>query len=216
MPKEAKRRALAERYFPGVPIRSVEAMPADGLCNDIFIVNNEIVLRIAKKGHTKTRLDQECRVMELVRRMTDIPAPDMKLLGHGVAYYPYIAGVPLFRHRLQHMDEQKQDALMRKLGEYMHQLHQVPLAAVKEHGVSVSPASTEDYREMVASLRAGYEKIKRELYPRMRTYARACVDAAFKGLENGEAWFRYTPCLIHGDLGLEHILLDGNYEHIAG
>ena len=204
---------MIEKHFPGLPAHSIEAILTDGLWNDIYVINGELTLRIAKSEQAKEPLDRECRLLALIRRETGIPVPDMRLLEHGVACYPYIAGVPLFRHRLLRLDGHRQTALMRKLGEYMRQLHQIPSSLIKEHGISTSPVSSENlYKHLTAS----YEKIKRELYPHMRSYTRACVDAAFKGLENGEDWFRYEPCLIHADLGLEHILLDENYENIVG
>jgi aminoglycoside 2''-phosphotransferase len=216
MSYELNHKEQIEKYFPNIPIHSIETILNDGLRNDIIIINNEITVRIAKDDYSKTLLENECRVINLIKQKTNIPVPDMKTLEYGAVYYPYIHGVPLFRHKLLHMDEQKQNAVMRKLGEYMRQLHQIPFSVVKEHDISVSPASSEDYRDIYERLKTGYEKIKRELYPHMRTYTRSCVDAAFKGLENGENWFQYSPCLIHADIALEHIILDEKYENIVG
>ena len=50
----------------------------------------------------------------------------------------------------------------------------------------------------------------------MRAYTRSCVDAVYKGIENGVEWFYYTPCLIHGDLALEHIIVDECYKNVVG
>lgn len=216
MSNELKYREQVEKYFPNIPIHTIETILTDGLRNDIIVVNNELTVRIAKDDYSKTLLENECRVISLIRQKTNLPVPDMKMIEYGVVYYPYISGVPLFRHRLLNIDDKMQDALMRKLGEYMYQLHQIPLSVIREHNISISPASSEDYRDIYNRIKLGYEKIQKDLYPHMRTYTRSCVDAAFKGLENGEEWFRYTPCLIHADLGLEHIILDEKYENIVG
>ena len=99
-----KHQEYFERYFPGLPIRSIESVTDQGLCNDLLIVNREIVIRTAKNEETKALLRQEHEVLVLIREKTDIPLPDMQVQEDGAVWYPYMEGIPLFRHKLLRLD----------------------------------------------------------------------------------------------------------------
>lgn len=203
-------------YFPQMNITSIKSGFDHGLHNDLILVNDELVVRFAKDDAAKKLLENEYRCIRLLKDKTNVPVPDMSCVDYGVVCYPYIHGQPLFRHRLFQLDAAEQQSIMEQIADYMKQIHTIPLAEVRRAGIAVSLRSTDDPSEHYQNIMNGYERIKRELYPHMRPYTRSCVDAAYKGLENGSEWFDYTPCLIHGDLALEHFILDEDYKNITG
>lgn len=205
-----------EDYFPQMPIKSIKTTFDHGLHNDLMLVNDELMVRFAKEDFAKDLLENEFRCIKLIKEKTNIPVPEMELLEYGVVCYPYIHGEQLFRHRLFDFNMNKQKKLMEQIGDYLHQMHHIPLDDIRKANIKVSPASTENSSEAYERLITYYERIKNELYPHMRAYTRSCVDAAFKGIENGSEWFDYIPCLIHGDLALEHIIVDKNYKNVLG
>ncbi len=205
-----------EDYFPQMPIKSIKPTFDHGLHNDLMLINDELMVRFAKEDFAKDLLENEFSCIKLIKEKTNIPVPKMERLEYGVVSYPYIHGEQLFRHRLLNCDISKQKELMEQIGDYMYQMHNIPLDDIKKEDIRVSPASTENYTEAYERLVTFYERIKNELYPHMRAYTRTCVDAAFKGIENGTEWFYYTPCLIHGDLALEHIIVDESYKNVVG
>lgn len=205
-----------ESYFPQMRIKSIKPTFDHGLHNDLMLVNNEILVRFAKVDYAKDLLENEIKCINLIREKTNIPVPKMERLEYGVVYYPYINGEQLFRHQLFKYDKIKQIDLIEQIGYYMNQMHTIPLDDIKKIGIKVSPASTENPIESYERLVSYYERVKNELYPHMRAYTRSCVEASFRGIENGAEWFHYTPCLIHGDLALEHIIVDENYKTVVG
>lgn len=214
--KEAFYRQKIESYFPQMHVKSIKPTFDHGLHNDLMLVNDEVLVRFAKVDYAKDLLENELKCINLIREKTNIPVPQMERLEYGVVYYPYINGEPLFRHKLFEYDKIKQKELMEQIGHYMNQLHSIPLDDIKSVGIEVSPASTEDPVEAYERLVSYYKRVKDELYPHMRAYTRSCVEASFRGIEKGAEWFNYTPCLIHGDLALEHIIVDENYNNVVG
>lgn len=209
-------RQKIEDYFPQMPIKSIKPTFDNGLHNDLILVNDELLVRFAKEDFSKDLLENELKCIKLIKEKTNIPVPIMKRLEYGVVYYPYIHGEQLFRHRLFNCDISRQKKLMEQIGDYMYQMHNIPLEDIKKEGIRVSPASTENPIDAYERLVTYYQRIKDELYPHMRAYTRSCVDLAFSGIENGAEWFYYEPCLIHGDLALEHIIIDENYKNVVG
>ncbi len=205
-----------EGYFPHMRIKSIKPTFDQGLHNDLVLVNNEILVRFAKVDYAKDLLENELKCINLIREKTNIPVPKMERLDYGVVYYPYIHGEQLFRHRLFEYDNINQKELMEQIGDYMYQMHSISLDDIKTSGIKVSPASTDNPAEAYERLVTYYKRVKDELYPHMRSYTLSCVEASFRGIENGADWFNYSPCLIHGDLGLEHIIVDENYKNVIG
>lgn len=205
-----------EDYFPYIHIKSIKPTFDHGLHNDLVLVNGEILVRFAKVDYAKDLLENEFKCINLIREKTNIPVPQMERLDYGVVYYPYIHGEQLFRHRLFDYDKIKQKDLMEQIGDYMYQMHSISLDDIKRIGIKVSPASTENPVEAFERLVEYYKRVKDELYLHMRAYTRSCVEASFRGIENGAEWFHYTPCLIHGDLALEHIIVDEKYKNVVG
>lgn len=202
-----------EDYFPDMRIKSVKQSFDQGLHNDLVLVNDEMLVRFAKVDFAKDLLENELKCIDLIRQKTNVPVPKMERIEYGVVYYPYIHGEQLFRHKLLRCDASVQ-GMMEQIGDYMLQLHSIPLDDVKRAGIHVSPASSDNPAQAYQRNIQYYQEVKDKLFPHMRTYTQHCVEVCFKGLENGADWFYYSPCLIHGDLALEHMIVDEDYRSV--
>ena len=196
--------------YPDLVISSVYT-DADGLINDVYILNNELVFRFPKNDEARVTLALEISVLDLARRHLDIPVPSFEKQAPDFVAYRMIPGDPLYRHDLLRLDEAAQDELAEQLATFLRQLHYTPVQELGKYGIS--RATTED---TLVHIKQFYEDVERELFPYLMTMAKDWVHQLFAPVLNGKLSMEYTPALIHNDLAPYHILYDKARPRING
>jgi aminoglycoside 2''-phosphotransferase len=60
------------------------------------------------------------------------------------------------------------------------------------------------------------EKCRREVLPLLPADERSAIDAFFKRFADRAKHFRFQPALVHSDLGMDHVLVDGMTGLVTG
>jgi aminoglycoside 2''-phosphotransferase len=87
-----------------------------------------------------------------------------------------------------------------RLGRFLYDLHAVP-----PEFVSLRARSAADVR---AQVRQELEGARGESFPLLAAHERAALDRTWAAFADDDAIWRLAPCLVHADLGLEHVLVD--------
>jgi len=196
--------------YPDLVISSVYA-DSDGLINDVYIVNNELVFRFPKNEEARETLALEISVLDLARKYLDMPVPSFEQRTPDFAAYRMIAGDPLYRHDLLRLSEAAQDELAQQLATFLRQLHSIPVQELEKYGLP--RATTEDTLMRIEQF---YENVERELFPYLMKMAKDWARQLFAPVLNSKLSMEYVPALIHNDLAPYHILYDKAGPRITG
>jgi aminoglycoside 2''-phosphotransferase len=202
--------ARIHKHFPKLEIRQIERN-AEGLVNDVYIVNRAQVFRFAKDDYARQALQNEVKVLEIARPRLDLPIPRFELLAQDLASYPLIPGGPLVRNDILKLGGKDQERIAAELAGFLRQLHGIPLPLVEAVGVASSATvrTRADWLQM-------YVDVRRELFPLMMAHARRWVEGHFEPLLAEPGWMDCQPALVNGDLGPYHVLFDPNKRRING
>jgi len=174
----------------------------EGLINDVLIVNGEFVFRFAKSEEYARLLQNEVKILDLIRPLLDVQVPEPLYLNPDCMVYPFLTGQPLSRKRILGFDQGIQNQLATQLGRFLSQLHTVDLSRVDwEIPFTRAPVRRERWLEIQA-------KVKEKLYPLLQKYQKEWAEDLFSSVLDDPSASSYQPALIHGDLASYHILFD--------
>lgn len=196
--------------FPALPLRELE-VNQDGLVNDVVIVNGDLVCRFPKHDWAHALLQQEARVLELARRHVTLRLPHFEVLEADFAAYRFLPGEPLTRTRLLRLSGPARRAVLTELLTFLRQLHAVSRDEVATAGIGPSDATRtrEDWLAFAG-------QVEGRLFPLLMRHQREAFLDLFGPVRRGELDLGYTPRLIHGDLGVYHVLFDPDAGRLSG
>ena len=183
---------------PDLEIRSLQDN-SDGLINNIFIVNDDVVFRFAKDEYGVRALATERRVLDLVRGRVGLPVPTPFYADEDCMAYPLVSGEPLTRAWLTSLTDDAQQAVADQLGSFMRALHETPVSA--DFPTTPAPSTKERWQH-------NYERNKELVYPLLLPHQVAWVESLYAEALGDPNFFAYTPRLVHADLAPYHILHD--------
>jgi aminoglycoside 2''-phosphotransferase len=183
----------------------------DGMLNDVVTLNEQFIARFPKNAYAKERLVRESVLLELIRTAVEMPVPHFEYQAGDVVMYRMLVGEPLTREVLLRQDEVIQDRLAEQLALFLSQLHAIPREVVEQRAIGMSEAvrSLEDWSAMFAD-------VQRELFPFLWAHQKTWVQQLFVPVLRRQISIDYDPVLIHGDLGVYHILYDPTQGRING
>lgn len=196
--------------FPALPWRELE-FNQDGLVNDVIVVNGDLVCRFPKHDWAPALLRQEARVLELARRHVTLPVPHFEVLEDDFAAYRFLPGEPLTRTRLLGLSGGARRAALTQLLTFLRQLHGIPQDGVEAAGIGPSDAARtrEDWLAFAG-------QVEGRLFPLLMRHQREAFRDLFDPVRDGTLKLDYTPRLIHGDLGVYHVLFDPGAGRLSG
>lgn len=212
-----KRRAYLQtlsQCYPDLPIGSAHLLK-DGQYNDVLVVNDEIIFRFPKYAEGVPTIRNEVRILSRIQSYTTLPVPnpvytskDEQKLGKVFMGYRMLPGHPLWRDRLQRIDDD--DVLQRlaaQLAGFLKELHSIPVA---EMGTDIP---VNDSLEEATQL---YAEIRTHLFRFMRPDARDRIANHFETYLNSPQLHTYPLALKHGDFGGSNILYGRESQAISG
>ena len=192
--------------YPELAISSIHA-DTDGLVNDVYIINNELVCRFPKNKEAQTPLLIEADILDLARKHLDMPIPYFEHREPDFVAYRMIPGEPLYRQDIFGASQTIQNRYAEQLATFLRQLHAVPIH-------DTLPSMTPEQK--LAHYTHFYTEIEHELFPYLMTMAKYWVKHLFEPVLSGQLSLTYMPALIHDDLAPYHILHDKSEQRITG
>lgn len=202
--------ARIQACFPDLPISSVETN-AEGLVNDVVIINGEWVFRFPRSERARTSLAAEASILDLVRRHVTLRVPVIDRREDDFLVHRLLPGVPLSQEQILDQSVSGQDALLEPLAVFLRQLHAIPQGELARLDIPVSDAqrSRSDWVGL-------YQAVERELFPLMMAHVRDRVKRHFEPVLEDRMPVSHRPALVHGDLGPYHILCDRVARRLTG
>jgi aminoglycoside 2''-phosphotransferase len=196
--------------YPELIFSSVYA-DADGLVNDVYIINNELVCRFPKDEEAQASLIVEADILDLARKYLDMLVPLFEHREPDFVVYRMIQGEPLYRHDILGASQTVQNRFAEQLATFLRQLHSLPIHELRRYAIPhVTPA------QKLAQFMHFYTEIEQELFPFLMTMAKDWVKQLFEPVLSGKLSLTYTPALIHDDLAPYHILYDKTEQRVTG
>jgi aminoglycoside 2''-phosphotransferase len=206
-------RALVSAAFPALTVNTFRFL-AEGWDSTVWEVNGALVFRFPKRAEVAAWLRTEIALLPALAPVLPVPIPRFDYIGEPSASYPYpfvgypkLSGVPLSS---AHPGLVRADRLAGQIGALLTALHRFPVARARACGVEEHSARAwrDQYPAFLREIRT--------LYPRMTAAERERTERLFGAYLNDAAHARFTPVLLHQDLGGDHLLLDARTGDLAG
>jgi aminoglycoside 2''-phosphotransferase len=192
--------------LPGIDIQSI-IHNAEGLVNDVFIVNGNTVVRFAKDEYAIKALQAELQIFDLVRPHIRLAIPSPTYRGEDVVVYRLLEGETFSKRLLISLSEQDQQATADQLAGFLKALHAIPVR--EGMPTTLAPVTHERWLDI-------RQKVEQKIYPLLLKHQIEWVCDLFDDILCEPSNFAYQPCLIHGDLGPYHILFDRKSRRLSG
>ena len=197
--------------FPNLEITTIRTN-ADGLINDVLIVNEDLVFRFPRNADWGVKLfTNEIKVIELARKYVEIPLPQFEYKSDDLAVYRFIKGDALRREDILNLTEKEQNKIAERLAAFLKQFHEIPQSELKQNQIGQSDVNRS--RETWIKL---FETVEKELFPLMMPHVRESVREHFAPILADTQFMDYEPQLINGDIVPYHIIYDRERKQING
>lgn len=188
-----------QAVLPDLKIESLE-LNQEGLINDVVIVNRRLVVRFSKTEAYAEVLDNEARILELIRPFLHLSVPEPVVKAAGVMVYPLLEGQPLLFEEVLELDSPSRAELAAQLGAFLHDLHSIATAGL---AMPLPRTRARTTRQEWADFKS---QVQEKIYPLLQPHQVHWIERFFTAALEDPEFFGYTPSLIHGDLAPYHIL----------
>jgi aminoglycoside 2''-phosphotransferase len=209
---------LIRRQAPGVRADALRLMPHPGWGgdSDAWLVDGRWIFRFPRSPEVAERLAIEVCLLPRLAPRLPLAIPRFAYVARDVGDrpafvgYEALPGEPLRPQVLRSLPSETVDRVANQLGEFLRVLHQMPLAEVIGCGVPVpaAPPHLLDERR--------FAEIKATVFPVLADDERAWVSQRFASFLVEPSHFQFTPVLVHGDLGPDHIIFDPSRGELGG
>jgi aminoglycoside phosphotransferase (APT) family kinase protein len=197
-------RTLLQALLPGLDLSTLFRLD-QGWDNDIYLLDGELIFRLARRAIAIPLMRTEIRALPLLDGLLSFPIP--RILHHGVFYkdfpffsYPRLEGTIASELAL---GEAERETLVGPIADLLNELHALPLSAEWKEILAPDPFGrfdlvrrTEQIRNKISlagELGAVFDpRLLKDLFPKLSP-----ADA-----EQGH-------CIVHGDLYARNILIGG-------
>ena len=211
---DARCRRILREAFPEIAIRTLGYF-ASGWDYEMWEVNGELLVRFPRREECGKPLLKEVRLLAELADTISAPVPRPQFFSEGceafqLPFFGYrkLAGSPLSKVKLS---ARKRTSMARQLGRFLSELHRFPPDRAAALGVPTY--STEGWDQLYSELR---ETCDHNVSPLLSPAERDTVEAFWESFLGDDRNARFQPVLIHGDLGLDHILVDERRATITG
>jgi aminoglycoside phosphotransferase (APT) family kinase protein len=187
---EARERVTAA--FPQLEAKTVTPI-GDGWTVDTYDVDGEWIVQFPRSDYAADRLRSQMRVLpELAAELSAmVPAPVYTNMEIPAMAYHRLAGLPL--------DRAPDGLWPERLGRFLYDLHLMPPEYVELRGRNASAVRAELSEELAEHRTAVLPLLDPDEATRFGERFTAFIDR--------EDCWRFSACLVHGDIGPEHVLV---------
>jgi aminoglycoside 2''-phosphotransferase len=197
------------RIAPAITIRSIR-LNAEGLMNDVVIVNEELVFRFPKHEYAAKHLSDEINLLRLLQPYITLQIPEPLYDNQDVLAYRLIPGETLRRDMLQRLAEDDQQAVANQLAQFLKELHGVPVHHI---GTDIPQADALMKYEGWVNV---YQRIREKVYPLLLAHLRDWATEHFESHLNDKRNFEYELKVVDTDLPPYHIMFDSGLRRLNG
>jgi len=185
-------RERVDAVFPQLGARTVIPI-GTGWTVDTYEVDGEWIVQFPRSAYAAERLRAQIRVLpELAAELSAmVPSPTYTDVDAPAMAYHRLDGEPL--------DRAPDGLWPERLGRFLYDLHLMPPEYVELRGRSAS-AVREELSEQLAEFRAA-------VLPLLEPVESDRFGMRFAAFLDGAEYWRFAPCLTHGDIGPEHVLV---------
>ncbi len=187
---EARERVTAA--FPQLEAQTVTPI-GGGWTVDTYDVDGEWIVQFPRSDYAADRLRSQIRVLpELEAELSAmVPAPVYTNLEIPAMAYHRLEGLPL---------DQAPDGLWpERLGRFLYDLHLMPPEYVELRGRNASAVRAELSEELAEH--------RTSVLPLLEPDEATRFGERFTAFIDREDYWRFSACLVHGDIGPEHVLV---------
>ena len=187
---EARERVTAA--FPQLGARTVTPI-GDGWTVDTYDVDGEWIVQFPRSDYAADRLRSQMRVLpELAAELSAmVPAPVYTDMEIPAMAYHRLSGLPL---------DQAPDGLWpERLGRFLYDLHLMPPEYVELRGRNAAAVRAELSEELAEH--------RTNVLPLLEPDEATRFGERFSAFIDREDYWRFSACLVHGDIGPEHVLV---------
>ena len=187
---EARERVAAA--FPQLGARTVTPI-GDGWTVDTYDVDGEWIVQFPRSDYAADRLRSQMRVLpELAAELSAmVPAPVYTDMEIPAMAYHRLAGLPL--------DRAPDGLWPERLGRFLYDLHLMPPEYVELRGRNASAVRAELSEELAEH--------RTSVLPLLEPDEASRFGERFTAFIDREDYWRFSACLVHGDIGPEHVLV---------
>ena len=185
---------------------------AEGWDFELWEANGELLFRFPKRAECAKALVIEAKLLRELAPALDTPIPKPVHVSDGVDVFP----MPFFSYRrlpgepLGKADDAGGEVAA-ETGAFLSELHRFPAQRATELGVRTFTA--ESWHGEYAEFR---ERTDNEVTCLLSPDEQQAVATFWDGFLDDDHHFQFRPALIHADLGLEHLLVDRDRNHLLG
>jgi aminoglycoside 2''-phosphotransferase len=205
--------------FPNIKIAQIRYF-SEGLDSIVFLINKELVFRFAKNRKANASIQKEIRVLPEIQKQFTFSIPVFLYTGKQrndlcVVGYKKIEGSYLGKTDVLNPKRTSNQKIIQQLASFFQQIHAIDTTVAKQWSLreqnfhSLYTNELEDARDHIYALT---ETIYSNDAQRIKTY----IEHLFARYLNTKDNFNYTPSVLHGDLGEQHIIFDEKSESIVG
>jgi len=203
--EERCRRAISEA-FPALELLSVRYFNA-GWDYELWEINGDLLFRFPFREDCAAPLLTEARLLQELAPYLSVPVPRPEYVSHGVESlsqpffgYRKLDGISLNETSI---GGDALAAIGRQIGAFLRELHSFSAERAADLGVPLY--KTDTWREFYRDFRARCDE---RVSPLLAAAEREQVADFWAVFLEDDRNFRFTPALVHADLGPEHILVD--------
>ena len=184
---------------------------AQGWDFELWEANGELLFRFPKRAECAEALVIEAKLLRELAPALNTPVPEPVHVSDGIDAFP----MPFFSYRYLpgELLRRAPDGgdVAAETGAFLSELHRFPAQRATELGVQTF--SAESWRDDYVAFR---ERTDKEVTCLLSADEQQIVAAFWDGFLGDDRNFQFRPVLIHADLGLEHLLVDGDRKHLLG
>lgn len=203
---------LRQRVYSLMPELEIQhfEINQEGLINDVAIVNKKFVFRFAKTEKYASILDNEMKILDLIRPRIGMEVPTPIYRTKDSVVYPFLEGQPFLRETVLGLPTEVQIRTAEQLGTFLHGLHTTDISGVDwEIPPTLAPVTQEKWVDI-------QRRVKEKIYPLLLKHQVQWAENVFDRVLSNPESFNYRRALIHGDAAPYHILFDVQKNKITG
>ena len=200
--------------FTQLRVRSGEVeYVGEGMDNIVFRAKHDYLFRFAKDAGTSMQNEKEIQLLSTLQKALSLRIPNVEyaaLQPNGFYFFGYkeVKGMPLTNQIIAAMEPKTKEDTVQTLATFLQELRRFPAEEALDVGIAE--------RNLKKFVGDTWDKYVANFTSHFSGQEQKRLSTTFEEYLSDENNFKYSPCLVHADLGPEHILFDDKAQTISG